>query len=130
MATKPVKTADQGRAKAKVTDNERLSDLFQQAFLKASQDRNSEFTVDEFECSAEKSVDGKDIKVEVRVFGNAVTSSQDQMYQKNKQGKLLKIAKGAEKIKVTLDNDSVAVFALADCLNLNATDYLLAYKME
>jgi hypothetical protein len=52
------------------------------------------------------------------------------MYQKNKQGKLLKIAKGAEKIKVTLDNDSVAVFALADCLNLNATDYLLAYKME
>jgi len=77
----------------------------------------------------QKAIDRKSISMDVRVFGSSAASTQDQMCRKEK-GKLVKVAKGASKINVTLDNDSMVTFVLVDCMNLNATDYMLCYKME
>jgi hypothetical protein len=118
--------AEQAKAKAMVTDNERMGDLFTEAFGKAAHDPKNGFQVEEFECSAQKDTARKGITMDVRVMGLAGTTSYDQMCKKEK-GKATKFAKGSETIKVKLDDDSIAEFQLKDCVNLNSTEYMLQY---
>ena len=120
--------ADQAKAKAMATDNERLGDLFTEAFSKAAHDPKSGFQAEEFECAVQKTTSRDGIMADVRVMGMSGTSSYDQMCKKEK-GKPTKFANGAEKIAVKLDNGTVAEFTLKDCVNLNSTEYMLQYVL-
>ena len=121
-------TSAKAKKKALITADERLEDLFTQTFGEIVSDIDNDITIDEFECKADKSVDGKDVTIDLRVTGTAGATTQDEICKKE-GGKISDVKKPLDVIKVTLDDDSVAEFKLVDCKNLTPTDYLLVYQI-
>lgn len=114
--------------KAAKTASERLADLFTEAFQRIVNDPKNDIIVDEFECSVVKSVGSSDVTVDVRIFGFAGNTTQDEFCSKKKGCQPVLLKKGAAKVRIVLDDDTPVYFHFSECRNLDATDYLLSYK--
>lgn len=103
--------------------NERLEDLIHEVMVGKMNEPDCKLRFQEFDVVIRKEVD-QSVFVDLHVFGMADDTTKDQFVD-NKAS----VIKGGGSITVTLDDDSVVKFVFADIVNLNATDYLVTYRL-
>jgi len=107
--------------------NERLEDLIHEAVLAKMNEPDCEMRFQEFDVTVRKEVD-QTIFIDLQIFGMADDTTKDQFVT----GDSIKnpvVVKGGGRITVTLDDDSVVRFVYDSIVNLNATDYLVTYRL-
>ncbi len=103
--------------------NERLEDLFREAIQAKLNDPDCELKIQEFDLAIRKDVD-QPVFVDMTVFGMAGDTTKDEFVGSDKQ-----VVKGAGSVQLTLDDDTVVKLVFHDIVNLNATDYLVTYRL-
>ena len=102
--------------------NERLEDLFSDAVRERVAGQDCDLVLQEFDVAIVKEV-GRPICINVTVYGSAGDTPKDAFLVKGK------VVKGGGSFQVKLDDDSVVKFVFDSITNLNATDYLVTYKL-
>lgn len=100
---------------ARVSNNE-LQDMFSAAF----QDVVSENNINEFEAICERTVDGKDVSMEVTIYGFAGTPNQSEFED-------LESVKEVS-VPAINENEDGFHFILDSVYTLNTNDYVAVYK--
>ena len=108
--------------------NERLEDLFREAILAKMDDASCAMRFQEFDLDIRKEV-GQPVLVDMTVFGMADDTTKDTFVTKDASGNDVVISGGGS-VSVTLDDDSVVKFVFSAIVNLNATDYLVTYRLS
>lgn len=121
---------DNSKKNISSTANDRIGDLFTEAFQNIVSDPKNKINVEEFECNVTKTVGTNEVTVDVRIYGFAGNTSQDEFCVKGGNGEYKLLKKGAENVVIKLDDDSLVTFQFKKCMNLDATDYLLTYIVK
>lgn len=109
-------------------DSSEIEEIFEAAFQKVVDDPKNNIEVGQFDVSATKENLGKDVTVEVTIYGLAGSTTRTQFQDR----KTKKIIKGGERIETPLGSarEGKAVFKLDSVADLNTNDYRLFYKLE
>ncbi len=106
--------------------NERLEDLIHEAILEKMDEPDCDMRFQEFEVVVRKEVDTS-LFVDIQVYGMAGDTTKDD-FASSRNGQV-QVIKGGGSIVITLDDDTEAKFVFSDLVNLNATDYLVTYRL-
>jgi hypothetical protein len=108
-------------------DSAEIEEIFERAFQAVVDDVKNPIEVGQFDVSATKENVGKDVMVEVTIYGLAGSTTRTQFQDK----KTKKIIKGGELIETDLGSsrDGKATFKLDHVSDLNTSDYRLYYKL-
>ena len=107
--------------------NDRLEDLIRAVLLAKMSEADCEMKFDEFDFDIHKDI-GQPILVDVHVFGMAGDTTKEEFAIIGPK-KNVSVIKGGGSFLVTLDDDSEVKFVFHDIINLNATDYLVTYRL-
>lgn len=120
--------AIQRKSKAIELDSEEIEAVFTTAFEAVVNSPKNDIEIGQFEVTATKENLGKEVMVEVTVFGLAGSTTRTQFQDR----KTKKTISGGEKIVTKLGEgrDGNAVFKLDHVSDLNTNDYRLYYKLE
>lgn len=108
-------------------NNERLEDLIHEALVSKMSKPDCKFQFQEFDVEIRKEI-GRPVFADVNVFGMAGDTTKDDMVTNEKDG-LVKVMDGAGSFAITLDDGTVAKFVFDSASNLNATDYMMTYRL-
>lgn len=119
--------AVQRKSKAIELDSAEVEEIFQDAFQSVIDDPKNKIEIGQFDVAATKENLGKDLMIEVTVYGLAGTTTRTEFQDR----KTKKIIKGGETVETTLGSarDGKAVFKLDHVADLNTNDYRLYYKL-
>lgn len=117
----------QRKSKGIELDSAEVEDIFQEAFQKLVDSPKNDIEVGQFDVTATKENLGKDLMVEVTIYGLAGSTTRTQFQDR----KTKKTIKGGETIETTLGSsrEGKAVFKLDHVADLNTNDYRLYYKL-
>ena len=107
--------------------NDRLEDLIDAALRQRMTEQDCELTIDEIDIAIRKEV-GRPIFADITVYGLAGNTTKDEFATKDAKGNV-EVIKGGGSIAVTLDDDTAVKFVFDGITNLNATDYLVTYRL-
>ena len=107
--------------------DDRLETMVSEALEARMAEHECKMAFQQFDVKIRKEID-KPVFVDITVFGMADDTTKDE-FQSMKNGKM-EVVKGGEGFNLKLDDDSVASFTFAGVLNLNATDYLVTYRLN
>ena len=104
--------------------NDRLEDLIEEAVRAKMNDRDCDckLSLQEFDVAIRKEV-GQPVYAEITVYGMAGDTTKDDFLVEGK------VVTGGGSFQVKLDDDSTVKFVFSGITNLNATDYLVTYKL-
>ena len=108
--------------------NERLEDLFEEAIRSKLTEEDCKLNIQEFDVDIRKELDQSGVFVDMTVYGMANNTTKDDFAKTDKKGNI-EVVKGGGSFAVKLDDDSVVKFAFSNITNLNATDYLVTYRL-
>jgi hypothetical protein len=108
--------------------NERLEDLFSDAIRAKLTEEGCELSVQEFDVTVRKELDQSAVFVDMQVYGMAGDTTKDDFAKVDGNGNV-QVVKGGGSVSVKLDDDSVVRFVFNGIVNLNATDYLVTYRL-
>lgn len=108
--------------------NERLEDLIKEALTSRMNESDCEMRFQEFEIAVRKEM-GQPILLDVTVYGMAGDTTKDEFATVDKEGRPASVVKGGGSFNITLDDDTVVKFVFHGITNLNATDYLVTYRL-
>lgn len=111
------------------TPNERLEDLFSDAIRAKLTEADCELSLQEFDVAIRKELDQSQVFVDMTVYGMAGDTTKDDFTSIDGNGNVT-VVKGGGSVIVTLDDDTKAKFVFNGVVNLNATDYLVTYKLS
>ena len=119
--------AVQRKSKGIELDSEEVQEVFEAAFQKVIDDPKNDISVGQFDVTATKENVGKDIVVEVTIYGLAGSTTRTQFQDR----KTKKVIKGGELIETSIGaaREGKAVFKLDSVSDLNTNDYRLFYKL-
>lgn len=107
--------------------NERLEDLIHEAVANKMNEQDSKIRFQEFDVTVRKEVD-QSVFVDLQIYGMADDTTKDEFATKDSSGNTI-VVSGGGSITVTLDDESVVKFVYDNIVNLNATDYLVTYRL-
>jgi hypothetical protein len=117
----------QRKSKGIELDSAEVEDIFTIAFQELIDSRKNEITVGQFDVTATKENLGKDLMVEVTIYGLAGSTTRTEFQDR----KTKKTIKGGGLVETTLGSgrDGKATFKLDHVADLNTNDYRLYYKL-
>lgn len=107
--------------------NDRLEDLIRSVLLAKMDEQDCKMKFDEFDLDIRKEMN-QPVFVDLQVFGMAGNTTKDEFATTDSK-KNVSIINGGGSFSVTLDDDSVVKFVFHNIVNLNATDYLVTYRL-
>lgn len=122
MSAKQIKRA----SRAIDLDADEIAEHFEKAFQAVADDRGNKIEVASFDVTAAKENVGKDVLVEVTIYGMAGTTTRNEF----QNPKTKKTITGGDSVTVPLGyRDGEAVFELVRVADINTNDYRLFYKL-
>jgi len=107
--------------------HERLEDLVREAITAKLNDPDCELRIDEYDLAIRKEVN-QPVLLDLTVFGMAGNTTKDE-FSKPGDGGGSEVVKGGGSISVALDDDTAVKFVFQEIVNLNATDYMVTYRL-
>lgn len=107
--------------------NERLEDLIDAAIRQKMNEHDCKLIIDEFDIAIRKEMN-KPVFADITVYGIAGNTTKDEFAQLNSSDSM-EVVKGGGSVAITLDDGSQVKFVFDSITNLNATDYLVTYKL-